>query len=192
MKIVLPLVALGILSTLFLLSRSGQIGEPLPWSEAELGDMAREERLGNPTYAGLTEDGSELRLSAERLTPDPGRDGIAHGRVLAARLARPDGITLELTAPEGTLDQGERVAELGGGVRIDSSNGYVATMPGARIRTNLSHLESLGPVEAEGPIGTLSAGKLTVTAEPGTRNGTVALFTGGVHLIYRPQATEAE
>ncbi|WP_172327796.1 hypothetical protein [Mangrovicoccus sp. HB161399] len=191
-KVVLPLVALGILSTLFLLSRGGQVGEPLPWSDAELGDLAREERLGNPSYAGLTEDGSELRLTASRLVPDPDSEGIAHGETLSARLARPDGITLDLAAPEGMLDQNAHVAELTGGVRVGSSNGYVATMPGVRLLTNLTHMESLGPVEAEGPIGTLSAGKLTVTSEPGSRNGTVALFTGGVHLIYRPQATEAE
>ncbi len=191
-KVVLPLVALGILSTLFLLSRSGQIGEPLPWSDAELGDLAREERLGNPVYAGLTEDGSELRLTADRLTPVPGKDGIARGETLSARLSRSDGITLDLAAPEGMLDENRHVAELTGGVRIDSSNGYVATMPGARLRTNLSLMESLGPVEAEGPVGTLSAGKLTITSDPGGRNGTVALFSDGVHLIYRPQATEAE
>ncbi len=190
-KVVLPLVALGILSTLFLLSR-GQLGEPLPWSDAELGELAREERLGNPTYAALTEDGSELRLKAARLVPDPGEDGVAHGETLSARLLRPDGITLDLSAPEGMLDRNRHVAELTGGVQLGSSNGYVATMPGARLRTNLTHLESLGPVAAEGPVGTLSAGKLTVTSEPGGRKGTVALFSGGVHLIYRPQATEAE
>ncbi|WP_138471712.1 hypothetical protein [Poseidonocella sp. HB161398] len=191
-KVVLPLVALGILSTLFLLSRNGQQGEPLPWTDAELGEMAREERLGNAVYAGITEDGAELRLTAGQITPDRSQDGVAHGEVLAARLARPDGITLDIAAPAGQIDQKAHRAELTGGVEIRSADGYVATMPGVQIRTNLSYLQSLGPVEAEGPAGTLSAGGLTVTAEPGGASGTVALFTGGVHLIYRPQATEAE
>ncbi|MBE3638947.1 hypothetical protein [Mangrovicoccus algicola] len=191
-KLVLPLVALGLLSTLFLLSRGGQQGEPLPWTEAEMGELAREERLGSPTYATLTEDGAELRLQADKVTPDPDREGVAHGRQLRARLARPDGTILDLEAPEGRLDQGDRSAVLEGGVRITASEGYVATMPGVRLRTNLTHMQSLGPVEADGPAGRIEAGGLTVTAEKGGGRGTVALFTDGVHLIYRPQATEAE
>jgi lipopolysaccharide export system protein LptC len=68
-SLILPLLALAVLSTLFLLADRGG-PPPLPWSEAELGDaLAREMRLGAPRYAAVTADGAALVVSAAQVRP---------------------------------------------------------------------------------------------------------------------------
>ncbi len=67
-KLVLPLLALAVLSTLFLFAdRSGP--PPLPYSEAEIDALAREMRLGAPRYAAVTGDGAALVVSAAEVRP---------------------------------------------------------------------------------------------------------------------------
>ncbi|HDR29767.1 MAG TPA: hypothetical protein ENN83_14595, partial [Rhodovulum sp.] len=47
-KIVLPLAALGILSTLFLISRDTPSGDDLPYSRVAVDELIREQRIGAP------------------------------------------------------------------------------------------------------------------------------------------------
>lgn len=187
LKVLLPLVALAILSTLFLLSRPAPVGEPLPFSELALGELARDQRLSEPVYTTVTEDGADLRLSAEFLTPDLDQPGIANGENLLARITQPDGYSFDISGTKGTLDDRNRRAEMFDGVRIDTVDGYVITAPEAWLRTNLSYLESTGPIEAEGPIGRLTAGGLTIRADEDSGSNAVAVFHSGVKLIYLPQ-----
>lgn len=187
LKIVLPLVALAILSTLFLLSREAPIGEPLPYTDLALGELAREQRLSDPVYTGLTEDGAELRLTADSITPDPTQPGIAYGETVLARVVQIGGYSFDVAAKEGTLNDRENQVALDGGVRIVTSDNYVITSPSAQLRTDLSFLEATGPVAAKGPLGDLTAGGLTIQATPDTGTDAVALFHSGVELIYLPQ-----
>lgn len=189
-KVILPLVALAILSTLFLLSREAPVGEPLPYTDLDLGDLAREQRLSDPVYTGITEDGAELRLTADSITPDPERPGLAYGETVLARVIQKSGYRFDVAATEGTLNDREDRITLEGGVRIVTSDSYVITSPTAMLRTDLSHLEAYGPIEADGPLGRLSAGALTIRAEADTGTDAVALFHGGVKLVYQPQGAQ--
>jgi len=190
-KVALPLVALLILSSLFLLSRSDQPGEPLPYSDAEVGELAREQRLGSPVYSGITDNGSALHLTAEKLTPDATQTGLYHGTDLAARVDMPDGLEYHLTGPTGTLDDTNGRATLTGGLKITTSDGYTVTSPSGWIDTDLTDMELAGPVHADGPLGTLDANGLTVTDQKGG-GAMVAVFHGGVKLIYTPQGASSQ
>ena len=190
-KIVLPLVALGILSTLFLLSRPEPAGDALPFSEDDPQGVTRLQGLNRPVYTAVNDDGAVVRLTALRLTPDDDRADLSHGEDLAARITRPDGTVMDLTAPRGTLDDRSDRARLTGGVRVTTSAGYVARMPSVDLETDLSRVTSDGPVTATGPAGDLTAGTMDLSMRKGGGGDMVVLFTGGVRLIYRPQSTEA-
>ncbi|MGB3251218.1 MAG: hypothetical protein WBB13_18855, partial [Tabrizicola sp.] len=60
LKVALPLTALAILSTLFLVARRIDPEAALPYAEVDVEDLAREPRMTAPTYAGTTEDGAAL------------------------------------------------------------------------------------------------------------------------------------
>ena len=70
LRIALPLIAIGILSTLFLLSEAPDPERALPYAEVDVAQLARELRLSEPRFAGVTPEGREITLRAEAAAPD--------------------------------------------------------------------------------------------------------------------------
>lgn len=182
-KVILPLGALALLSTLFLLARPPGTGVPdIPFARAE--EIAREPRLDAPRLSGVARDGTVLTLTATRLTPGAG-GGVA---LDAPRLdaAAPGGGALSLAAGAGRLDAGAEALDLSGGVTL-RGDGLVARAPSLRADLAAGTLEARGPVEAEAPFGRLRAGGLSAARAPdGARPGMRLVFTGGVRLLYGP------
>ena len=70
LKIVLPLAALAAMSTLFLLSRTIDPADAIPYATVDVEDRIREPRMTAPTYSGVTSDGAALTLTADEARPD--------------------------------------------------------------------------------------------------------------------------
>uniref|UniRef100_A0AAN0MF35 Uncharacterized protein n=1 Tax=Yoonia rhodophyticola TaxID=3137370 RepID=A0AAN0MF35_9RHOB len=70
------MIALGLLSTLFLLARAP--AEPPDISFAEIEAMARDQRITAPRFSGVTDDGSVISIAARsRATGyQPARYGV--------------------------------------------------------------------------------------------------------------------
>jgi len=184
LKVVLPLAALAILSTLFLVSQGVDPEDAIPYAEVDVADRVREPRITGAAYAGMTEDGAALSLQAADArpgvagTPDGGK---ATG--LTGRLETPDGGVTDLVAGGGQLDAVADRIVLSGGVTLTSSTGYVMQMAGVSVATDRTALDSDGAVTATGPIGSLTAGALHI----GTSGaGYVVVFKDGVKLLYQP------
>ena len=64
LKVALPLMALAVLSTLFLVADQIDPEDALPYAEVDVEDLAREPRMTMPSYAGITTDGAALSLTA--------------------------------------------------------------------------------------------------------------------------------
>lgn len=171
---------------LFLVSRPAQQGEPVVPTDLSVLDLAREQRLGAPTYRGVTDEGTQVALSAEALRPDPDKPELIHGSMLGADIVTNSGFGYTVSAESGTIDRVERLTMLKDGVTIETSNGYVITTDAATIQPNLSGLETPGQVEASGPMGQLWAGSLEMTGNAETGEGTLVVFKDGVRLLYTP------
>lgn len=191
-KVILPLVALGILSTLFLLSRPTPTGEPLPYTDVQVRDMAAEQRLNAPVYSGLSQGGATMMITADTAVPDKELEGVVHGEDLVAKVVQPSGYAFDIVSAEGTLNDRTRQANLRGGVRVVTSDGHVITMPEALMRSDLTYLASDGPVFIEGPLGTLEAAAMTLRGDPSRGSDGVALFHGGVKVIYDAQRESSD
>ena len=183
-KILLPLVALGLLSTLFLFSRNSGQEPEIPFAEIEA--MAREQRINAPRFSGVTEDNAVIAISAQSAKPDLNRpDTVTIDRVMM-RMDNPDGSQLNVTATSGEVDGRAQVARFLGLARLVTSTGYEMETNGliAELKTGL--VTSNGLLEIRAPFGELTAGQVTfhVSAD---RTGQQMLFTEGVRLIYRPQ-----
>jgi lipopolysaccharide export system protein LptC len=186
LKIALPLVALGLLSTLFLFSRQPQQGEPLPFPDLAVLDLAREQRLGAPVYSGVTAEGTTVSVAAESLRPDPQIADLILGTGFVARLVTPEGISYDISAAAGEIDRTAQETVLRDDVRIDSSAGYSMVMGAVRLASDLSLMQSLTPVEVTGPLGQIDAGQMTITRDPETGGQTRLVFSDGVNLLYVP------
>ena len=75
LRVLLPLLALAMLSVMFLFSREGGDGRSqIPYAEVDAEAMARDPRVVAPEYAGVTADGARLTLRAtEAATGRSGR-----------------------------------------------------------------------------------------------------------------------
>lgn len=185
LKVALPLAALAILSTLFLLSDRINPEDALPYAEVDVHDRAREPRMTLPTYAGTTSDGAAVTLSADEARPKTESTG-AEASGLRLQLDTPDGGHAELLATGGLMDQAQHQILLSGGVTVTTSSGYVVTTEEVTAKLDRSGLESLTPVKATGPAGELNAGGMFLSQDNQTPDAYVLVFKGGVRLVYQP------
>lgn len=186
LKVLLPLAALALLSTLFLLSRVIDPETVIPFAEKEIQDRLRDQQVTGPIYYGTTADGDEISFAAEKLTTPPGTTGANAAEEVAVTLDLSSGTTITLNANRGQFDIAGNVADLNGDVIITTSTGYRVTSD--QLITQLSQLDvtSPGPVAATGPFGTLDAGGMTLSKRKDDAT-TQLVFTNGVKLIYTPK-----
>lgn len=182
-KVALPLVALGLLSTVFLLARGPREGA-IPFGRIE--EIAREQRIEAPRLAGLAPDGTAVELSARRLSPVPGRRDVfvLEAPVLVAEGA--DGSRARVAAARGEADGTTGRLRLTNGVRATArgaEGAWSLSAPSAEASLETGELRLSGPVRAEAPWGRIEAGALEVVRAPGR-----LLFTDGVRLLYVPRS----
>ncbi|MBN8631936.1 MAG: LPS export ABC transporter periplasmic protein LptC [Rhodobacterales bacterium] len=185
LKVALPLAALAILSTLFLVARRIDPEAALPYAEVDVEDLAREPRMTAPTYAGLTSDGAALTLTATEARPSAeGNPSSAAGLVLG--LDTPDGGRTELVAESAVMDDAGRQVVLSGGVVVTTSSGYRLETAEVAAKLDRTGLESRAPVVATGPMGDIRADRMSIRQDNRTPGAYVLVFNGGVRLVYQP------
>lgn len=186
LKILLPLAALGVLATLFLFQQHIDPSRAIPFATVDVEALARDAGIGAPTYAGVTEDGTAVTLTAATARPDPADPRRLSAQEIAAVLESPDGARTDVTAAAGRIDGPGDLLELSGGVTIVTSTGYRLTTERLQAALDRTHVRSDTPVAAEGPPGRIAAGGMELTEAEG--GGYELVFTGGVKLLYDPQA----
>jgi len=186
LKILLPLTALALLSTLFLLSRTIDPTRPIPADRADLESRTGSQQINEPTFAGATEDGHLVAFVAASARVDPEQPERVIADTMAAKIDLAAGGQINITSMLGTVSDVEGIAILQGDVVLTSSTGY--RIETEELTTSMREIaaESAGAISGTGPPGQLDAGKMTMTSDPQT--GDVHLFfTNGVKLIYDPR-----
>jgi len=186
LKVLLPLAALGILSTLFLVSRTVDPEDAIPFAEVDVQDRIREPRLTAPTWAGMTEDGSALTVTAAEARPSGGAVTDANATTLRAVLDMPGGGRAELVAATGRLDLAAGRLIVEGGVVLTTSTGYTLRTEAMAAALDRTGLTAPGPIKGDGPGGHLSAGSMELTASADAPDIHVMVFKNGVRLLYQP------
>ena len=185
LKVALPLSALALLSTLFLLADRIDPNAAIRYAEVDVEDLAREPRMTAPTYAGTTEDGAALTLSASEARPEA--DGApAKAAGLRLELATPDGGRMDLLAAEAVMEDAARQVLMSGGVTLTTSSGYRLETAEVAAKLDRTGLESRAPVVATGPAGEIRAESMVLSQDNRTPGAYVLVFKGGVRLVYQP------
>ncbi len=191
LKVLLPLAALGILSTLFLVARTIDPEDAIPFAEVDVEDRIREPRLTAPTWAGMTEDGSALTVTAAEARPagtarTDGAIADANATGLRAVLDLPGGGRAELVAATGRLDLATDRLSVGGGVVITTSTGYTLRTDAMVAALDRTSMTAPGMIEGDGPGGHLTAGSMELTATSAAPVTHVMVFKNRVRLLYQP------
>ncbi len=184
-KIVLPLVALGLLASLFLFSGVQRDIRELPYSESEIAEIITGQRLSAPQYRGTLESGDVIAVTADSAAPSPEDRQTILAETVSARVDRSDGEIIEMTAPRGGLDQTARTAFAEGGIVLTTSDGYELRAPRGTAAIDGLDVSAEGLVVVLGPGLRLEAGAMHLSGSgPGTEQ---VVFTGGIKLLYRPR-----
>ncbi|MGV6849153.1 MAG: LPS export ABC transporter periplasmic protein LptC [Marinibacterium sp.] len=189
LKITLPLAALGILSTLFLLSRGGDPNATIPFSDAEIAERVRDQQITAPRFAGSTDRGDQVFLVASKAVPGKaGEPGEAQNLQGEIRLAT--GGTVTFQSDRGRVNVPDDSAAFEGHVTITSDTGYILTTD--QLTTAIRRVDAVapGPVAGDGPLGRLTAGAMHLTAPDNDANQTHLRFTDGVKVVYHPKDEE--
>ena len=191
LRIVLPLVALTLLSTLFLISREVDPSRALPYATVDAEDLARDPRITGPRLSGMTDDGTAVTLTAATVRISSGNAETLSAEGVDALFTAADGGQNRVTADAVRLDRLTDLMTLSGNVRLASADGWRVDSGLMLARLDRTLVQSPGPVTARAPAGQLTAGAMTLNARPaeaGTPTGHRLLFTGGVRLLYHPDA----
>lgn len=189
MKILLPLAALGLLSTLFLLSRTIDPTKSIAVSQIDIEKRAQEQGASNPTFAGVTDSDDQIVVRAQSAIPDKDDMSLMHASGVDATLALKSGAVIDITAQGADVDSDAFKAQLNGNVRVVTSNGYNFGTDVLNSRFDILYADTPGPVSGTGPPGVLDAGRMVLTSDEQTGDAHL-LFTDGVKLIYHPQNSE--
>ena len=189
LKVLFPLTSLGILSTLFLLSRAVDPETAIPFANKEIQDRLRDQQVTGQFFSGATAGGDQIAFSAETLTTPQGETGANRAEDVKVALDLASGARITVDADEGKLNLSDNFAELTGEVTILTSTGY--RIESDMLRATLTEVEitSPGPVRATGPVGTLDAGTMHIFARDGEQPSQL-VFKDGVKLVYDPKQNE--
>lgn len=188
LKIALPLVALGILSTLFFVAETLDPEAAIPYAEVDVERILREQGMTRPNFGGITENGVQIALSADSVRPGQERRTLLTGDALNASIVIPDRGEITITSPEGVIDGDSGVAILQGGAVLESTSGYRVTTDRIETSYQTATVVADSEVRATGPAGEVTAGALELQRHGGEPGGYVLVFKNGVRLVYEPQS----
>jgi len=189
MKIILPLTALGLLSTLFLISRHIDPTKSIPIAEIDLEQRAQDQGATNAAFAGVTRGGDEVMITAETARPAQDDPGLINAEDVTAEMRLKSGSVVTVTSDRGAMHQSDLNASLMGDVHIATTTGYEITTERLNAKLDVLYAETPGKVSGTGPPGDLTAGRMILTADEKTGEAHL-VFTDGVKLVYTPQPPE--
>jgi len=188
LKVLLPLTALGLLSTLFLISQGGDTETNIPFAQREIEERTQGQQVTAPFFSGTTAQGDEIMVTASLARPG-GAGAPAVATDLNGRIRMANGSEMTLQSDTGRVRLDKNTASFVGNVEIVSSTGI--TVNTDQLDTVLSGVSgnSPGPISGVGPIGKFTAGTMQFSSK--SEGGPVhMLFNEGVKLIYTPQKPE--
>ncbi len=194
LKIGLPLLSLGILSTLFLFSSRIEVGQNQVIEGIDVDRLVNEQGIGRPQIAGRTSDGALFLIEAQRAIPDLNPSGGLDATTITASVTEPDGGLLGLTANQARFERASNAATLNGEVTIQSSAGLTIETERLDIQSNFEDIAAPGAINAQSPFGQLTAGAMQISRsnENSGPSGYRFVFTNGVRLIYTPPTNRSD
>lgn len=183
-KVLLPLAALAILATLFLLSRGVEFNAAIPFAESEIAGRLRDQQVTGPFFSGTTSNGDEIMVNATLARPG-GTDRPAEATDVSAQLKTAAGGGMTLESDLVQVLAREDLARFSGDVRIVTSTGIDVRTD--QLDTALTGLSGKAPGTLSGtsPFGDLTSGSMEFSAK--NEGGPLhVLFKSGVKLVYRP------
>lgn len=181
MKLILPLVALGLLAIAIAWPRLYSEDDRFVPSFRDVTAVDDDLHMINPRYSGTDAKDRPFTITAARAVQDVDTPAQVRLDQIEAALDLIEGGELRLTAAEGIYDADAAQLDLGGGISVYSERGYELHAREAHADLEAGALVGEGPIHGQGPTGQLDADRLEVFDR-----GARLLFTGNVRVRLVP------
>lgn len=188
LRILLPLAALAILSTLFLVSRRVSDPTNLPFAEVEIEDRARRQQVTRPSLSGASNNGDLITVSAATIRQGDATAQVIVADTVTARIDFHTGGHIDLSARTADFDRRDSRLTLRDAVRITTSSGQDLRAEVIEIEIPTLFIRAPQGLSGTGGRGDWTAGRMSVDRDV-TTDDVQLVFTDGVKLIYRPNTT---
>jgi lipopolysaccharide export system protein LptC len=186
MKLVLPLVALGLLAIAIAWPRLYSEDDHFVPSFREVTAVDNDLHMINPRYSGTDTKDRPFTITAARAVQDTDTPTRVRLDQIEAGLDLIEGGELRLKAAAGVYDADAAQLDLAGGISLYSDLGYELHAREAHVDLGAGTLVGAGPIHGQGPAGQLDADRLEVFDR-----GARLLFTGEVRVQLVPTPENA-
>lgn len=188
LKIGLPILAICLLGTVFLVTSPDRLRGPGPvFTEADRESLAEGLNILQPRIEGSTDGGDFYVLTANRIIAEDGQRDVMLAEDIDGEIRQVSGRTIVLAGRSGRVDFTTKRWQLTGGATLSTTDHYAARAEELLGDMAAGIIESPGPVLTTGPGLRIDAGSFRLTfASDGTPGRTVALFDGGIRMTWTP------
>ena len=184
-KFALPILAIAILSTVFLVQREDPFDGQLVFSDNDRQALDDGLTISNPQITGTSTTGG-YRISAKSAVPDSANAREIRFTGLVATADRGGGRVVEITGDQGTAYVKSEVIVVRGNVVVTASDGFRAETERATADLAAGYFQT-GPVMAISPEGQIEAGGLRIERGADSTKD-FFFFEKGVKLVHHPEA----
>ena len=184
-KVMLPCLALIILSALFLLPDNRTKIQALNTIDKSTLNIVKKAGINKPSFRGTLASGSNLELYATEIITKNNDKNIIEINEISARLELNKNNWATASAKKGVVNISEQTAEMVGKVSVKGSNGVLIETSDLKVFYAKSLVKTEGAVFMKGPFGTIKAGSAEFyDMNQNSGIGYVLLFNKGVKMQY--------
>ena len=183
-KTLLPIVALGMLSTIFLFSGKVDVTQSLPYAKFNIAEIIREQRITKPYFSGVSNNGTEVIISAAYASSDEKNVDVLNITELSVVLTSQNAKTIRITADRGTLNSALQKAVISEDVHLTATSGFWLKTDNLTVNLKQGVATAKNVFQGVTRLGTIDAGKVVVQMIAEDQK---IIFTNGVRLIYNPK-----
>lgn len=186
-KIILPLIAIGLLATVFLFTTPRTLEGGLTFSKADLLTLQGGMQIDKPRFSGSNTAGDIYDFSAELVQPDAPKPSLLDVSGLSGEIRFIKGGKLLLGADKAEYRIAEQELRMLENVMVLFSEGFYAKTTGLLAELRSGRLISDGFISASAPMGEIEAGLLRI--EQDSQENRMIWFENGVKLTLNVQNT---
>lgn len=146
---------------------------------ARWGKIQSDLAMVRPRLTGTDERGQPFTVTAATAIQDGKSGHRAKLNKVEADITLRDGTWLNVVSDAGLVDTDARTLELAGNISFYSDNGYEAHAPAAAMDLKTGIVQGVGRVQAQGPLGTLTADRFEIH-----RDSKKLVFRGNVRTVF--------
>jgi lipopolysaccharide export system protein LptC len=192
-KVVLPLIAIGLLGTVFLFTSDDSLEGGFSFSEADLDTLESGMRIVKPRMFGSNPNGDLYNFVADELLPDSLTPSLVEAQKISGEIQYQTGGTVQLSAGKAEFMVEGNQIRLSGGMLVVTSDGSRVTGEGLLAELDTGKLISNGAVSATSPLGSIQAGNFRVElVETNDEEKQMIWFENGVMLSFKPESWTKE